>query len=109
MKLALVQMTAAEVEQYEETAQKILCLAEEACSQGAEMILFPECAYPAYMIGRDSQRHFLKCLPELLEGLSGIAAKNKVYIAVGAAFPEGEKLYLSLIHISKLFMFIWLS
>ena len=50
MKLALVQMTAAEVEQYEETAQKILCLAEEACSQGAEMILFPECAYPAYMI-----------------------------------------------------------
>ena len=97
MKLALVQMTAAEVEQYEETAQKILCLAEEACSQGAEMILFPECAYPAYMIGRDPQRHFLKCLPELLEGLSGIEAKYKVYIAVGAAFPEGKKLYNSVI------------
>ena len=82
MKLALVQMTAAEVEQYEETAQKILCLAEEACSQGAEMILFPECAYPAYMIGRDSQRHFLKCLPELLEGLSC------KFQSIGASIPE---------------------
>ena len=87
MKLGLVQMMAAPMEAYEETAQRILRLTEQACEQGAQLVLLPECAYPAYMIGRDPERRFLQRLPSLLEELGQLARRRGVYVVMGAALP----------------------
>lgn len=87
MKLGLVQMMAAPMEAYEETAQRILRLTEQACEQGAQLVLLPECAYPAYMIGRDPERRFLQRLPSLLEELGQLALRRGVYVVMGAALP----------------------
>ena len=87
MKLGLVQMMAAPSEAYEDTARRIVELTGRACDEGAQMVLLPECAYPAYIIGRDLERRFLERLPWLLGQLQELAARRKVYVVLGAALP----------------------
>lgn len=91
MKLTIIQLLAADIGQYENTSERIQQKINQACQKGTDLILLPECAYPAYMIGLEEEPYSLQAVPEFLNKMSALAARNKVYLAVGTPlFEEGE-------------------
>lgn len=95
MKVACVQQPACDIEAYEATYDWVIKTAREVCAMGAELIVFPECAYPAYFINKEERfmQSALEKSPRLLEELSKIALTNKVMIAIGIALCEDGKVY----------------
>ena len=51
MKLTVIQLLADDINRFQNTSHRIQQKIREACQEGADLILLPECAYPAYMIG----------------------------------------------------------
>lgn len=93
MRLTVIQMLAADISQFKETSRRIQQKIKQACQQGADLILLPECAYPAYMIGLEKEPCSLRALPEFLDKMSAMAAENKIYLVVGTALVEEGNLY----------------
>ena len=95
MKLALIQLQGHDISDYRETLEEILQMTEQACQSGADLVLLPECAYPAYYIGLDETRDSLRETIRLLDALSALAKLYRSYIVIGIALEEGGELYNS--------------
>ena len=93
MKLTIIQLLADDINRFRNTSDRIQQKIREACQSGTDLILLPECAYPAYMIGMEEEPESLRNIPGFLTRMSELAAKNRVYLAVGTAMSEGGSLY----------------
>ncbi|MGE4214259.1 MAG: nitrilase-related carbon-nitrogen hydrolase [Anaerotignaceae bacterium] len=85
MKLALIQIEADSAINYKKTEKKMLEMLETAGKNGADFSLLPECTYPGYMAGFNSQ-NYCEALEEndlLLGKIGSIANKYNMFIAVG--------------------------
>ncbi|MDR1625862.1 MAG: hypothetical protein LBT33_04915 [Spirochaetia bacterium] len=95
IRLALVQSLGADIKDFRSTAERLLEKIEGACRQGVDLVLLPECAYPAYVVGLDEAGDSLRHVDSFLEKIAGLAKKHAAFIVVGAAIPEGGRLYNS--------------
>lgn len=95
MKVACVQQKAEGIESYKGIFENLKNLVTEAASNKAELIVLPECAYPAYFLGIDKEAcdKALGEAEKFLEQTAALAAELKVYLATGVAVYEGDKLY----------------
>ena len=87
MKLALIQIMADSATNYKKTEDKLLAMLEAAGKSGADFSVLPECTYPGYMAGFNSEYYYmaLKENEKLLEKIALIARKYCMFIAVGLA------------------------
>ncbi|HPK42896.1 MAG TPA: nitrilase-related carbon-nitrogen hydrolase, partial [Synergistales bacterium] len=60
MRIACVQMEAPELAGFERTFSRIQCLLGEALQPGVDLVVFPECAWPAYFIDPAAEKTALK-------------------------------------------------
>lgn len=90
MKVACVQQKAQGVECFREILPNLTKLIEEAAENGAELIVLPECAYPAYFLGLDEDacEQALEQSGAFLDGVARLAKKHGVHIATGVALRE---------------------
>jgi predicted amidohydrolase len=95
IRLALVQSLGADIKDFRSTAERLSEKTEAACRQGVDLVLLPECAYPAYVIGLDEAGDSLKYVNFFLEKTAGLAKKYATCIVAGAAIPAGGRLYNS--------------
>lgn len=103
MKIACVQQSAFDIENFEGAYERVISLAREGASGGGELIVLPECAYPAYLLGldRENTERALAKTDNLLEELGSICREYSVYIAVGIARQIDGKLYNSLVLLNR--------
>ena len=94
MRVACVQQRAQGIEDYKEIYENLKGLILEAVNHGTELIVLPECAYPAYFLGINEEicKEAVKASELFLEQIVSLAQKNRVYIAVGIAINENGKL-----------------
>lgn len=87
MKTACIQQTAKAIWEYEETFAEMVALTRQAAREGAEMIVQPEAAYPAYFLGLDdaARDRALARSDEYLETMAGMAREHGVHIVACAA------------------------
>ena len=97
MKLSLIQLRGRDIEAHAETMRHILALTEQACQMQTDLILLPECAYPGYFIGQAADDGWRDGVSALTASLQALAKRYRKYIAAGLAFPEGERLFNSLL------------
>ena len=74
MKLTVIQLLADDINRFQNTSHRIQQKIREACQEGADLILLPECAYPAYMIGLEKEPDSLSNIPDFLSRMSELAA-----------------------------------
>ena len=101
MKVACIQMRAGSVHEHQETYERILRLTERAGQEKAQLVVLPECAYPAYFLGLnlDRAKESLALNDKLLDSVAALAKQYAMYIAVGIVTERGGKLYNSAIMI----------
>lgn len=94
MKLALIQIEADRALNYKNTQEKILSMLEMSGKNGADFSILPECTYPAYMAGFNSENYSkaLEFNDELLKKIGDIANKYSMFIAVGISMYEENEL-----------------
>lgn len=90
MKIAMVQIQASNVEQYQKTIDKIMGLCDRAAEKNPDMILFPECTYPGYIVGYDEKEteQAMNKLEFLIDKISEKSRQHKCYIAIGAVLKN---------------------
>ncbi|MCI1959958.1 MAG: carbon-nitrogen hydrolase family protein [Clostridia bacterium] len=90
MKIAMVQIGASNIENYDKTIDKIMVLCGKAAEKNPDFILFPECTYPGYMIGIDEKitENAMKNTTILINKISLKAKQNKCYIAFGTVLKS---------------------
>lgn len=95
MKIACVQQTAQGVAQYNDVIINLGALIKDAAAGGAELIVLPEVAYPAYFLGID-QPKFKEAIAKTdkyLEMVASLAKELSVHIVTGIAICDNDKLY----------------
>ena len=94
VKLALIQIEADSSINYKNTVEKIFKMLETAGKNGAEFSILPECTYPGYMVGFNSQNYSqaLTFNDELLLKIGNIAQKYSMFVALGISVNEGNTL-----------------
>lgn len=92
VRVACVQMRAGEPGDRRTTADRILGFLERSAREGAELVVFPEAAYPAYYIGpgMDRARTLVAESEEFLDAVSRKARSLGVYVAIGVLCPEWD-------------------
>jgi len=94
MKIALVQMQANDVRDFRVAVDKVLNMTCEA-SKKHDLVIVPECAFPAYYI--EPREINLSLVLEktqyFLEKMKEIAKKNRSYIAFGYVEKDNDRLY----------------
>lgn len=100
MRLALIQMLASSVDQFEETAERIARLVNQAAEEcRPDLVLLPECAYPAYLLGLDEEalEQALSHTERILRMFSDLAREHEIYLAAGIVLPELDGLLNSVV------------
>lgn len=94
MRVATVQQNAKDVKSYKEAWEEIKLLIDNAASEPVDLIVLPECAYPAYYLGYDRDRttEAMGYIDKVVEDVSRRAKKYKVNIAIGLAVKSGNGL-----------------
>lgn len=89
MRLACVQLQAYDLQNAEEGLSHALAMTERALASSPNLILLPECTYPAYFLaGYGSAR--LRPPHEVLESFARLARRGNCYLALGLVEPSGE-------------------
>ena len=101
MYVACIQLKANSVHEYRLAYENVLRMTEEAGKAGAQLAVLPECAYPAYFLGLDTDktREALLLCDRLICELGGIAVRYKMYIAAGIVTERQDKWFNSAIMI----------
>ena len=94
MRVASVQQNAWDVRDYKKAWKEIMLLIDSAASEPVDLIVLPECAYPAYYLGYDTGKTLeaMGYIDKVVEDISKRAKKYKVNIAVGLAVKSGDGL-----------------
>ena len=95
MRIACVQMEAPELAGFERTFSRIQCLLGEALQPGVDLVVFPECAWPAYFIDpgvRRLLREALSLNERLIDHIRRKAREHASYVAFGLVEEKGGKL-----------------
>lgn len=94
MRVASVQQNARDVKSYKDAWKEIMLLIDSAASEPVDLIVLPECAYPAYYLGYDFDMasEAMEYIDKVIEDISMSAKKHKVNIAVGLAVNSGDGL-----------------
>ncbi|MFN3929917.1 MAG: carbon-nitrogen hydrolase family protein, partial [Thermoflexus sp.] len=87
--VACVQLEALGLERAEEALERALDRVEEAGRYRPEIILLPECTYPAYYLRslEDYRRAELRPVEEVIRLFGEKARRHRAYVAVGLARP----------------------
>lgn len=95
MKVACIQQMAQGVGEYEAVFSNLVELTKTAIRAGAELIVQPEAAYPAYFLGLDAdmQEKALARSDDYLRTMAELAKENGVHIVAGAAIRVDGKIY----------------
>ena len=89
MRIALIQMKANDIKDYEKCAEHILKMINYAAENKPDMVLLPECAYPGYIIDdKESLKKALEKEESFLEKLKSAAKEKKTYISLGIVTEE---------------------
>lgn len=85
--IACVQLEAMGLDRAEEALERALDRVEEAARSHPDLILLPECTYPAYYLGsiEDYRRAQLRSTEEVLHLFAEKARRARAYVAVGLA------------------------
>lgn len=95
MKMACVQMEAPELADFESTFNRIQELLGRALEPGVDLVVFPECAWPAYFLDPAEKRILEKALSlndRLIEHIRRQARKHSSFVAFGLVEEKGENL-----------------
>lgn len=82
MRLACIQPRAFDLEQAEEGLAHALHMTEQALPHRPDLILLPECTYPAYFL-KGYRQVTLRPVAEVLEAFARLARRGKCFIALG--------------------------
>ncbi|MEW6398940.1 MAG: carbon-nitrogen hydrolase family protein, partial [Bacillota bacterium] len=86
MRVACIQLEACDLERAEEGLSHALSMVEKALAIRPDVIVLPECTYPAYFLpGYDPAR--LRPPEEVLDMFAGMARRGQCYLAVGVVEP----------------------
>lgn len=90
MIIASVQQNAHDVKSYKDAWKELLMLIDDAASEPVDLIVLPECAYPAYYLGYDANMtsEAMGNIDKVIGDISERAKKYKVNIAVGLAVKK---------------------
>ncbi len=93
LRLACLQLAAHDIDRAEEALSDALRMVDEAARMRPDLVVLPECVYPAYYLldsdGRD-RRASLRPTSELLALFAERARAHACYIAVGALDDRGD-------------------
>jgi len=95
MKIASVQMKAPELTDFEGTFDRIQELLDRSLEPGVDLVVFPECAWPAYFIDPAEKRLLEKALSlndRLIEHIRREAKKHSSFVAFGLVEEKGGTL-----------------
>lgn len=94
MRIASLQQNALDVKSYRDAWRDLLLLVDSAASESVDLIVLPECAYPAYYLGYDMEKasEAMEYIDGVIEDISKKAQKYKVNISVGLAVKDGSRL-----------------
>ncbi|HHW27044.1 MAG TPA: carbon-nitrogen hydrolase family protein [Firmicutes bacterium] len=94
--VALVQHRAYDVDHSQEGLANTLALVDQAARSKPDLIVLPECSYPGYYLGLGGDpRQNVLGWRDALSRFRMIAQRHGVYICVGLAEAQGDKLYNS--------------
>lgn len=104
VKVACLQPEAKSLSSYGEMAEIIQKMIEEAGQNGAELIVVPECVYPAYYLGGDEKAlaKAFDLLPSFLKRIAELAKRYSAYIAIGIVEKRDNLYFNSCILFNKL-------
>ena len=88
-------MRAADTSEYKETAGRIRSLVKQAAKKHPDMVVLPECAYPAYMLEYDKgeTEQALALQEDLERELAGLAREYGLYLVAGLPHRREGRLY----------------
>ncbi len=94
MKIVCIQQIAKDVNSFKETWKHILFLIDEAAAMNVDLMVLPECAYPAYYLGynMETANTALEHLDEFVRDVSAKAMLYSSYIAIGTALKKDNKI-----------------
>lgn len=95
MRIACVQMEAPELADFEKTFSRIQRLLDEALRPGVDLVVFPECSWPAYFIDpaeKQSLKEALSLNERLIDHISRKASEHASYVAFGLVEEKDGKL-----------------
>lgn len=94
MKVAAIQVQANDIKDYQSAADKLIIMVQQA-AENHDLVLVPECAFPAYYLekGEANIPLILEQNKFLLNKIKDIARKNCSYIAYGYADEDNGRLY----------------
>jgi predicted amidohydrolase len=92
IRLAAIQLEAADIEQHVQTLSHSLELIDEAADAGAQLAALPECTYPAYFLRSPGYPAELGVLrgAEVAARYAAKAKQRGIHIAVGVAFIHDD-------------------
>lgn len=92
MRIACIQQTARDVRSYRKAWTDILSLIDEAAEKEADLVVLPECAYPAYYLGYDMNKtaEAMEYIDAVAGDISDKAREHNTYIAIGMAVKKGS-------------------
>ena len=91
LRVGLCQLPATDVAQAEVALANCLQAIDRAAAQGAQLIVLPECAYPAYLLKSRAQYDaFARPRAEILALFGGKAKPHAVHVAAGLAIPNEQ-------------------
>ena len=92
LRVAAVQIAAADLEFHAETLGHSLELIKTAAARGVDLVVLPECTYPAYFLVTPTRPRELGVLggAEAVDRYAAKAAECRVHVAVGLAYLEED-------------------
>lgn len=93
-RVSAVQLTAYDIANPDSALQNSLKMIDLACKDKPDLIVLPECTYPASFLAKDL-KETLKSLQNTIAVYRKKASEKGVFLALGLPEIEGEKIYYS--------------
>lgn len=90
-RVAAVQLAARSIDQAAVALAESLVAIGTAASQGADLVVLPECTWPAYLLGTDHRDRWPTISPqEVVDRFADAAREHSLVVVVGLALPHAD-------------------